>query len=126
MNESETSREHYHRSPEQLAAALGFIETPELLDLRTAIVLEYAIDNERAIELKIRYEELAEEEINRLRLNPDQLADVQIGLILMCASMKLHAGQIDGYDSELDQAQAYAYLRKDDQLVGQIDDIRLQ
>ena len=102
------------------------METSELLDLRTAIVLESSIDPDQAAELKEKYERMAEEAIKRLRLDPNQLADAQIGLILMCASMKLHAGLTQDYDFELRQAYEYAYQRGDDTLAEQVSSLRLQ
>lgn len=127
MNHEQPSPEFFHRqTAEELAAALGFVETPQLLNLRTAIVLEYSIDRKRAIQLKIAYEILAEEIIDDLETSPTERADAQIGLILMCASMKLYAGLMEDYDFELEQAGEYAYNKGDNTLIDQIESLIIQ
>lgn len=112
--------------------ALGFIESAELLDLRTAIVLEYSIDQERAAELKAIYQVEAGKIIDNLGPDPRRHSEAQIGIGLMCASMKLRAGLIMGYNYELvdvleqvDQ-HTYAYTRGDDTLIEQIESMLIR
>lgn len=127
MNEFESSPESaHHQTLEQLAAALGFVESSELRDLRVAISLGYSTNREQAIELKAMYLDAAQAIIDHLKLDPNQRTDAQIGLILMCASMKYHPDMTDEYNSELDQAYECAWHSGDNELAEQIDSMRIQ
>lgn len=113
-----------HISPEELAAALGIAETPEMAELRMAIVQEYAIDVRHAAELKTRYQIMAEELADQFQ--GEQYAQAQIAVMLACASMKRIAGLMNAYALDLLEAESYAGEMGFDGLAEQINQLRAQ
>lgn len=85
----------------ELAEALGFIETPEMRELRTEIVRRMA-QSESFIEEYLRYEELA--------YQLDRLAEAegQIALMVMKAQMFKESGDEMAFNEEMNDIICYA------------------
>jgi len=91
---------------ERLPEALGFVETPELSQLRNEVVRAMTADDEKQTELLARYELLGHAVVDRYS-DRESYAKAQIGLIIQIGLIR-RAGGTD-YHKDLEDASDYAW-----------------
>jgi hypothetical protein len=84
------------KSLDVVARSLGFVESPEMENLRTAIIALKKENKDFTNELNL-YEDLADAAIDAI--NPDLHARAQIGLMVMKASIYADMGDFARYDA---------------------------
>ncbi len=104
---------------EALPETLGFVETPELVELRGQLVEAIASGRGETKELATRYHLLAEEVVNQ-REGADY-AKAQIGLIVQMGLIRRDGGRVDHYAEDLEDALTYAWNERLDDTVATLE-----
>lgn len=95
------------KSIDALPETLGFVETPELSQLRGQLAEVIAFGSEEVRELAIRYHSLAEEVVNQRE--GEDYRKAQIGLIVHMGLIRRDGGRTDHYVEDLEDALTYAW-----------------
>lgn len=116
---TETGPELERPNVEALPEALGFVETPEMAEVRDQWIEAMTADNEEAQELATRYHLLAQEAVNERQGN--EFTTASIGLIIRMALVRRDAGRTDHYLQDLEDASMYAWNSQMDEVVAVLD-----
>lgn len=106
-----------------ITEALGFLETPDLVLIRQAIVEVSTVrgDTDTARELLAQYQAMSEVAISAIET--PRYSDMQIGLIVVTAAIRLDIGNIGAAIDDLEDALIYAQNMGQNELASRLQDI---
>jgi hypothetical protein len=117
--QSENPEKQSHIEIENLPVTLGFVETPELRQLRDEVVQAITAGDEKRAELLARYESLAQDVVNQ-HSDTEHYIKAQIGLIIQIGLIR-RAGEAN-YQNDLEDAAEYAWNARLDDLAAFLDE----